>query len=173
MKTNQDAYIIYPNFVGNKNFYLFAVCDGHGLNGHHASGFVKQNLPSNNPINCFFEDIRIIENLEHHYKNRKVDDDVSLRSAISQAFLQTNKELVDSPIDVNFSGSTTVSVLILNDRIFSANVGDSRAILGKFKNNQWTAFALSIDHKPDDKREMQRILANGGRVEAFKGTRID
>ena len=32
--------------MGNKNWYLFGVCDGHGINGHHVSGYVKANLPS-------------------------------------------------------------------------------------------------------------------------------
>ena len=83
--------------------------------------------------------------------------------------MQTNRGLNDSNIDVNFSGSTTVSVMVLNDRIISANVGDSRAIMAKCSNNQWSALPLSIDHKPDDERELQRIIAGGGRVETFKG----
>jgi serine/threonine protein phosphatase PrpC len=24
---------------------MFGVCDGHGINGHHVSNFVKKNLP--------------------------------------------------------------------------------------------------------------------------------
>ena len=32
--------------MGKKNWYLFGVADGHGINGHHVSGFVKTNLPS-------------------------------------------------------------------------------------------------------------------------------
>ena len=46
IKTNQDAYIVYPNFAGQKDKYFFAVCDGHGVNGHLVSNFVKQHLPS-------------------------------------------------------------------------------------------------------------------------------
>ncbi len=33
------------------------------------------------------------------------------------------------------SGSTGVVVFISNHKIFTSNVGDSRAILGKFSNN--------------------------------------
>jgi len=29
-KTNQDSYIIHPNFAGDKNNFFFSVCDGHG-----------------------------------------------------------------------------------------------------------------------------------------------
>jgi serine/threonine protein phosphatase PrpC len=44
-------------------------------------------------------------------------------------------------------------------------VGDSRAILARFtNNNDWKTIALSIDQKPDSEGEMKRILSNGGRV---------
>lgn len=45
VKTNQDSYIIIQNYGGEEKNYFFAVCDGHGSNGHHASAFVKQHLP--------------------------------------------------------------------------------------------------------------------------------
>jgi serine/threonine protein phosphatase PrpC len=77
--------------------------------------------------------------------------------------------LIDTSIDSNFSGSTSVSVFLNENKIYCANVGDSRAILARCKNSQWQALALSRDQKPDDPTEMQRILKCGGRVEAFKG----
>lgn len=46
-KTNQDVYITVPGFANSKDRYFFGVCDGHGVNGHLVSGFIKQNLPSN------------------------------------------------------------------------------------------------------------------------------
>lgn len=46
-KTNQDTYFIVKNFGQIKNNYFLGVCDGHGINGHHASDHVKKNLPSN------------------------------------------------------------------------------------------------------------------------------
>jgi serine/threonine protein phosphatase PrpC len=72
-------------------------------------------------------------------------------------------------IDCNFSGTTTVSMLQLGKKLYTANVGDSRAILCKYKGGEWKAVPLSEDQKPDDPKEKQRILAAGGRVEAFKG----
>ena len=54
VKTNQDSYIIHQNFAGNKTYNMFAVCDGHGVNGHHVSGFVKQNLPRNKNLYLIF-----------------------------------------------------------------------------------------------------------------------
>lgn len=42
-----------------------------------------------------------------------------------------------------------------------ANSGDSRSVLGC---KDQTAFAMSIDHKPDDSIELKRIRAAGGFV---------
>jgi serine/threonine protein phosphatase PrpC len=44
-KVNQDSYILAPNIEGPNFKHFFGVCDGHGQNGQHASGFIKQKLP--------------------------------------------------------------------------------------------------------------------------------
>ena len=41
-------------------------------------------------------------------------------------------------------------------------------IINRFKNDKWEAISLSIDQKPDDPKEMERIISRGGRVEPFK-----
>jgi serine/threonine protein phosphatase PrpC len=47
-------------------------------------------------------------------------------------FMQTNESLYrDSRINIRFSGSTCVSVLIVGTKVFCANVGDSRAVLAR------------------------------------------
>jgi len=45
IKTNQDSYIVIENFMKSKKMYIYSVCDGHGLNGHQASQYIKRNLP--------------------------------------------------------------------------------------------------------------------------------
>ena len=40
-----------------------------------------------------------------------------------------NTLTTDSKINLRFSGSTCVSVLIVGTKVFCANVGDSRAVL--------------------------------------------
>lgn len=53
--------------------------------------------------------------------------------------------------------------------LYSANVGDSRAILISCnRHGEWSCQPLSRDQKPDEPAEMHRILKHGGRVEAFK-----
>ncbi len=70
---------------------------------------------------------------------------------------------------MTFSGSTCISVYFHKTSLFCANVGDSRAILGKKSNEErWSVIPLSRDHKPNDKDEAERIIQHGGRIEAFR-----
>lgn len=52
---------------------------------------------------------------------------------ISEGFLKTSFDIRRRSFDVNFSGSTVVSVMITGNKALCANVGDSRAILGSLK----------------------------------------
>ena len=45
---------------------------------------------------------------------------------------------------------------------YSANVGDSRAVLSGESGNK--IFSLSRDHKPSDELEQKRILEAGGKI---------
>ena len=67
-----------------------------------------------------------------------------------------------NPIVVDRSGSCAIVVLIVEDVCYTANVGDSRAILSM--NSGHTVKALSRDHKPSDVHEYNRIIQNGGQV---------
>ena len=53
----------------------------------------------------------------------------------------------------------------VGEKILYANVGDSRAIMVK-QGNQ--IIKLSIDQKPDDPEESQRIIENGGEISQFE-----
>ena len=60
------------------------------------------------------------------------------------------------------SGSCAIVAMLIENRIFIVNVGDSRAIMSADGGN--FCFNLSMDHKPNDEGEQKRILENGGRV---------
>lgn len=82
--------------------------------------------------------------------------------------MNTHKALINKRvIDINYSGTTAITVLIRNRVCICANVGDSRAIIGRF-NDIWFPVELSHDHKPNDKVEKMRIIEAGGRVEPFQ-----
>ena len=67
----------------------------------------------------------------------------------------------DSVPSSEFSGTTCCLTLLHGHKIFSANCGDSRAILVN-KHRKITVF--TNDHKVEVETEKKRIMASGGRV---------
>lgn len=58
------------------------------------------------------------------------------------------------------SGCTAVVALVHNRQLLVSNAGDSRCVLCR----GGLAIDMSVDHKPEDPEEQQRILLAGGRV---------
>ncbi|CAD8112624.1 unnamed protein product [Paramecium sonneborni] len=144
-KVNQDAFICCAKIENNECIHLFAICDGHGENGHFVSGFIKAHLPT------------LVS------KNKMI-----LERSSSQGLMIIIQGLSDllqkSNIDISFSGSTLVIVYLQNNKLYCANLGDSRAVLLS-RDDKWKMKPLSRDHKPSCKDEADRILANGGRID--------
>lgn len=84
-------------------------------------------------------------------------------TALKDGFLSTDKSLQHDPEFLRDpSGCTATTALITKNRIYVANAGDSRTVLGV----KGIAKALSFDHKPQHEGERARICAAGGFVEA-------
>ena len=150
---NQDSYFIFHNFTGNPNYKYFSVCDGHGVYGHFVSSFIKAVLPLD---------------LSNYLANIDIHTYLNLHEDIIEIFKQTNTKLVEEEnIDSIFSGSTCVSVIYTPEKLICPNIGDSRAVLGKFINNKWVAQNLTRDHKPSEKDEAKRIIESNGRIQPF------
>lgn len=66
----------------------------------------------------------------------------------------------DHRISGSSSGCTAVVALLCENRLFVANAGDSRAVICR----DGKAIDMSIDHKPEDLPELERIRKAGGRV---------
>lgn len=129
---------------------LYGVCDGHGQHGHHVSGYVKEWLPK-----------WLVKQ-----ENLKTDPE----AAITVACERLCAALKGTAINTSFSGTTLVFVLCIGDKLYCANIGDSRCVLGRGSlNGTPKAIDLSDDHKPDNPEEMKRILAKGGRVHTLPG----
>jgi protein phosphatase 1G len=71
-------------------------------------------------------------------------------------------ELPDHPVH---AGCTAVAVLQVGKRLFTANCGDSRAVVGR----GGRAVPLSFDHKPADEVERNRIVQAGGFITEAQG----
>jgi len=59
----------------------------------------------------------------------------------------------------------------VDDRVFVANIGDSRCVLCRQtkEGDNYVCVPLSVDQKPDVPAEKKRILEHGGRVEPLPG----
>ncbi|EGR29007.1 protein phosphatase 2c, putative, partial [Ichthyophthirius multifiliis] len=97
-----------------------------------------------------------------------IDNDF-IENSLNLSFLQASKALLESNIDCTFSGSTCVLTLIIGNKIWTANAGDSRAVLCQLDiENNWISKQLTRDHKPNELDEFARIIQRGGRVESYK-----
>ena len=159
-KTNQDNFFIYKNFLDSSDNLFLGVCDGHGMFGHDISGYIVNHLPQN------LNDSFLKENLKSFSSK---DDFTKVENILSLTFVQTNINLVnDDNLDSTFSGTTCSSLLFCPEKLISANIGDSRCVLGKFDGKNWKAKNLTRDHKPSEEDEKKRITEKGGRIEAYK-----
>ena len=147
-KVNQDSYIE----IHEKDLSIFGVFDGHGVNGGEVSNYIK---------------VRISALIPRHSRDLKI--------SIKNAIITISDELTKT-IDTQFSGSTLNLVVIKGKKLYCANVGDSRSIIGNQVNDinskkstgrNWIAVSLSRDHKPDLHEESQRIHQSGGRVLSY------
>ena len=100
------------------------------------------------------------ELLDKYIQNNKTD----IEKALLLAFEEISNDLLESKIDTNCSGTTANIVLMDGNRLYNANLGDSRAMFGSMKEKELIARDISTDQKPDDEKEKLRIEASGGRV---------
>ena len=157
---NQDSAFLEKLFAGNNSYIYLAVCDGHGVEGHKVSGFIKKTLPKELSASLY-------------NKNIATNDDnlkKQLYNIITDTFIKVNEKLISNEtINSVFSGTTCVSVIFTPTKLICANIGDSRAVLGQYNNKikKWTAVNLSRDHKPTEEDEARRIYKKGGRIKPF------
>jgi serine/threonine protein phosphatase PrpC len=145
-KVNQDAFFCKTHLKGNPRNFLFGVCDGHGEYGHDVAQYVAKNLPD--------------------YLD-KLDYVTDPRGALLEVVARVHGELSQDMCEINttFSGTTLVFSLFIDDRVYTANLGDSRGVVFQ----KQSCHSLSFDQKPDNKGEKERILEAGGRVEPLPG----
>ena len=98
----------------------------------------------------------------------------SIHTKITDAFLLTNRELIEET-DINsfFSGSTCVSVIYTPERLICPNIGDSRAVLGRNINNEWRAIELPRDHKPTEPDEEENTMEGFNRLQTKMESSLD
>lgn len=80
--------------------------------------------------------------------------DIAEKKFMAKAYNKETGEIDDR------SGSCAIVVLIVGEKCYVANVGDSRALLSTHSGQR--VVGLSRDHKPEDPIEKERVLHAGG-----------
>jgi len=127
----------------------YAVYDGHG--GSRAAEIAKKYLHEcilmNADLKKEITDDQVLEVVRAGYK--RTDSVILTRSREGGMWND---------------GCTAVSVLVINRKLYIANVGDAEAVLARRQDGGLVAELLTLKHKPTDKSERDRIEAAGGHV---------
>ena len=166
-KPNQDAVCAHAAFgcggaaaggKGMEDSLLAGVFDGHGSTGAACAQFAMASLPAALLSDALFAQM----------------PEVALRDAPGAV----NAALHASGVDDSMSGTTALVAHLRGRRLYVANVGDSRAVLGTVRGGGGDgassarvkpgapvdAVAMSWDHTPFRKDEYERVLRAGARV---------
>lgn len=127
----EDEAVIISNFGGNEGWTFGAVFDGHG--GDQVAKLAKEQIPS-----LFL---------------KKISDGMPVDEAFREAYNQ-----VSEASDFDIMGTTALSFLIQDDKLYVVNAGDSRLIVI----DESRAKQITIDHSFLETKERERIESAGG-----------
>ena len=154
-KINQDSFLKIEHINGFEDFNIYGIFDGHGSSGHLVSQFIVHYLTEYYKYN---EEILKKKTIESIYSLLKKKNYLFIKESIKKS----EEALFDSDeIDSTFSGTTCILIFIIGTKIISVNIGDSRAIM---LNEKKKIIELSIDQKPENLEEKERIEKNGGEI---------
>jgi serine/threonine protein phosphatase PrpC len=130
--TMEDTHYLDTDF-NSKGWIFGGIYDGH--NGGFAAEYVAEKLP------------------------RIFLDKLFSQTAPGQAFKKAY-EIISDELKFQDSGTTAVNFLIKNRKIYTANVGDARAIVI----SKERFIQLTIDHRLDNPDERERVENMGGKL---------
>lgn len=136
----EDAHSHILSLPDDPGTAFFAVYDGHGASdvAEYAGKHLHKYLTK-----------------QPQYKEGNITE------ALKQAFLEIDGAILNEKSMLREqAGTTAVVIVVKSDKLFCANVGDSRAVASI----NGRAEPLSFDHKPCNESEYNRITAAGGWV---------
>jgi len=128
---------------------FYAVYDGHG--GRHAADLAEKYLHE-----CVLKSDEL--------KGKDVTDE-KIIEVICGAYKRTDSIILrESMKDKWNDGCTVVSILLMNSKLYVANLGDAEAVIGRRQNGVLNAECITFKHKPTTADERKRIEDAGGHV---------
>lgn len=149
---NQDSWLALQVL---DEFAIYGVFDGHGLNGHDISDYVKEHL-----VKIVLKDQR--------FRTPKMKDCMKDAFVLMQSMVLTASQ--EQRLNAERSGTTATLVVhdLQQGLLFVAHVGDSGAVLARLERKglgrDVCAQELTQDHKPEDRKEKARVEKAGGAV---------
>ncbi|VDL74607.1 unnamed protein product [Nippostrongylus brasiliensis] len=152
----QDAHLLIDDlslglpFV--KRCALYAIFDGHA--GTKAASYCEEHIPA------------ILKKKLSSYTDLN-----TMEKQLKRTFTETFKSVDDGFLlearkmkPVWKDGTTVTCVLLLNDSLYVANLGDSKAIVCRAKEEGFSSIELTVNHNPTMYEERMRIQKAGGTV---------
>lgn len=158
------------NIRASTDWMFFGIFDGHG--GWTTSSKLRDQL-----ISYVIHELGTIFKPAQEDNLRYVPNSATIDQAIKNGFLKLDHEIVNKNIEklLNDNNKAKAAELLMpalsgscallsfydtNSRMLKVAVtGDSRALLGSFKDNQWTVKQLSIDQTGSNSTEVARIIS--------------
>ncbi|SGZ54381.1 CIC11C00000003954 [Sungouiella intermedia] len=158
------------NVRASTDWMFFGVFDGHG--GWTTSSKLRDQL-----ISYVIHELGTIFKPAQEDNLRYVPNSATIDQAIKNGFLKLDHEIVNKNIEklLNDNNKAKAAELLMpalsgscallsfydtNSKMLKVAVtGDSRALLGSFKDNQWTVRQLSIDQTGSNPTEVARIIS--------------
>jgi protein phosphatase 1L len=141
----EDTAIVQQCMAGVPHAHFFAVFDGHG--GDACSRYVADFMPA-----AIFR--------------RWALPDADPVSVLVHAFQDIDGAFLESTPASEQSGCTALGALFLGSKLFVANAGDCRCVIGR---TDGATVVVTKDHIATDPAERAKVEARGGRVDPKTG----
>lgn len=167
--TQEDRFVLVPKFFVDDMTFC-GVFDG--TVGPDASEYVMQNICAQL---CATDEMKEMVKL-HHETNGSISNELAagkIRAALRSTFLNTDAALINMCAEksLHYASSTGVAAFLWKDLLTVAHIGDSKACIAKWKDNELQPEWLTVDHKPHMPHELQRIEASGGSLAWLHGNK--
>ena len=160
-KYQEDRFVVCPKILGKDTQQFYGVFDG--TVGDYTADYVNSTFLLN-----FLRS-------KSYVNSTKVFGDIDPKTyveAMKEAYIRTEMDLIEKSRvdDVCYSACTSATVFLHDDYITVGHLADSLVALGTVdEEGHIKGRNLTIEHKPDQRAELDRIVSMGGSLTYLHG----